>query len=71
MAAAYCCNECKCQLFELSVTSFRVEQRFAHIVDWELFALFFSDEHSADCAFEDYDVNVKLLPILWLREEWG
>ena len=66
---AGCCDECGCQLFKLSVTRFCVEKRFAHIVDWELFVIFFSDEHSADCAFGDYKVNVKLFPILWLGEE--
>ena len=67
---AGCCDECECQLFELSVTSFCVEKRFAHIVDWELLA-FFSHEHSADCALRDCEVNVELFPILRLGEEWG
>ena len=62
---AGCCNECECQLFKLSVTSFRIEKRFAHIVDWELLALFFSYEH------RDCEVNIELLPILRLGEEWG
>ena len=68
---AGCCNECECQLFELSVTSFRVEKRFAHIVDWELLAFFFSYEHSADCVLRDCEVNIELFPIRRLGEEWG
>ena len=66
-----CCNKCECQLFKLSVASLRVEKRFAHIVDWELLALFFPYEHSADCTLRDCEVNIKLLPILRLGEEWG
>ena len=68
---ASCCNKCECQLFKLSVRRFRIEQRFAHIVNWELFALFFSDEHSADYTLGDCEVDVELLPILRLGEEWG
>ena len=63
------CNECECQIFKLSVTSFRVEKRFAHIVNWELLAFFFSYEHSADCTLRDCEVNIELLPILRLGEE--
>ena len=37
-----CCDECECQLLKLSVMSLSVEQRFPHIVDWELLALFLS-----------------------------
>ena len=48
-----------------------VKQGFAHIVDWELSALFFSDEYSDDYAFGDCEVDKKLLPILRLGEEWG
>ena len=68
---AGCCDECECQLFELCIACFCVEQRFAHIVDWELLAILFSYEHSADCAVGDCEVDVKLFPILWLGEEWG
>ena len=66
---AGCCDKCECQLFELSIASFRVEQRFAHIVDWELLAFFFSYEYSTDCTLRDYEVNLKLFPILQLGEE--
>ena len=68
---AGCCDECECQLFKLSITSFRVDKRFAHIVDWELLAFFFSYEYSADCTLGDCEVNIELFPILWLGEEWG
>ena len=68
---AGCCDKCECQFFQLGVASLSVEQGFAYIVDWELFALFFSDEYSADCALGDCKVDVELLPILRLREEWG
>ena len=66
---AGCCDECECQLLWLSVTSLSVEQRFAHIVDWELSTLFFSNEYSADYAFGDCEVDEKLFPILQLGEE--
>ena len=66
-----CCNECECQLFKLGVTRLCVEKRFTHIVDWELLAIFFSYEHSVDCAVGDCEVNVKLFPILRFGEEWG
>jgi len=55
----------------LSVACLNVEQGFVHIIDWELSALFFSDEYNADCVFEHYKVDEKLLPILRLGEEWG
>ena len=68
---AGCCDKCECQLLKLSVTSLRIEERFAHIVDWEFLALFFSYEYGTDWAFGDCEVDVELLPILWLGEEWG
>ena len=68
---AGCCNECECQLFKLSVASLCIVKRFAHIVDWELLALFFSYEHNANCSLRDCEVNIELLPILRLRKEWG
>ena len=53
------------------VSLFIVEQGFAHIVDWELFALFSSDEHSSDGTLGDCKVDEELFPILQLGEEWG
>ena len=68
---AGCRDECERQFFELSVTSFCIEKIFAHIVDWELLAFFFSYEYNADCTLGDYEVNIELFPILRLGEEWG
>ena len=55
----------------MSVACLSVEQGFAYIVDWELSVLFFSNEHDADYALRDYEVDEELLSILRLREEWG
>ena len=65
------CDECECQFFKLSVTSFCVKKRFAHIVDWELLAFFFSYEHSADYVLGDCEVNIEFSPSFGLERSGG